>query len=98
LPNPDPYGGTSCIFLRKDFKCALQVAAEESGQHRWRFKPFYCVVHPLEIKDGRITLDDPAEMVERPASCLRKRDQTIHLMELFRQEIDYLSGNKSNNS
>ncbi|MFB5621152.1 MAG: hypothetical protein ACE5RC_08500, partial [Nitrosopumilus sp.] len=36
LPNPYHYGGTSCIFLRSDFKCALQVAAEANQEHKWR--------------------------------------------------------------
>lgn len=93
LPDEGHYGGTSCIFLRPDQQCALQTAAQETGLHPWRFKPFYCILHPLEIKDGRITLDDPAEMVEEAASCLRRGDQKIPLIDIFRPEIDYLLGN-----
>ena len=46
LETPDHYGGTACVFLRRDHKCALQVAANAAGQHPWHFKPFYCILHP----------------------------------------------------
>jgi len=93
LPNPDHYGGTSCIFLRKDFKCALQVAAQASGQHQWRFKPFYCVLHPLDLDEqGRITLDEIKLLVKEPASCLRSTHQSIPLQDTFQPELEYLLG------
>ena len=94
LPNPEHYGGTACIFLRPDHQCALQTAAQETSLHPWRFKPFYCILHPLEIKDGRITLDDPAELVGELASCVRLSEEKTPLVEVFRQEIDYLLGNR----
>jgi hypothetical protein len=93
LPNSEHYGGTSCIFLRADYQCALQTAALENDLHPWRFKPFYCILHPLEIdKLGRITLDDTDLLVAETASCVRKSSRKIALIETFRQEIDYLSG------
>lgn len=92
LPDPDHYGGTSCIFLRTDRQCALQTAAQENDLHSWRFKPFYCILHPLEIRGGRITLDDPAEMVDEPASCVRRSEQENLLEEVFREELEYLLG------
>ena len=93
IPNPEHYGGTSCIFLRKDQKCALQVAAEEQGEHPWRWKPFYCILHPLDLdEDGRITLDDPDLMVKEPASCLQASRREIPMMETFKQELTYLLG------
>ena len=95
IPNPYHYGGTSCIFLRKDFKCALQVAAEQNGDHRWRFKPFYCVLHPLDLdENGRITLDEIELLVKEPASCLRSTHKQTALQETFRQELEYLLGNQ----
>ena len=92
LPDPDHYGGTACIFLRPDRQCALQTAAQENDLHPWRFKPFYCILHPLEIKDGQITLDDPALMVDEPASCLRSAEKAVPLVETFREEIEYFLG------
>jgi len=93
VPNPYHYGGTSCIFLRKDYKCALQVAAESSDLHIWRFKPFYCVLHPLDLDEqGRITLDEIDLMLKEPASCLRRSLKPVPLQETFRQELEYLLG------
>lgn len=90
------YGETACIFLRKDHKCALQVAADAAGLHSWRFKPFYCILHPLDLDDeGRITLDETALMLAEPGSCLRPADHAIPLLETFEPELRYLLGDKA---
>jgi hypothetical protein len=93
IPNPHHLGGTSCIFLRRDHKCALQAAAEAAGEHPWRYKPFYCILHPLDIDDdGRITLDDEALLLKEPTTCLQPCRQEIQIKELFREELEYLTG------
>ena len=92
---PDHYGRTACIFCLSDGKCALQVAAVHNGLHPWRFKPYYCILHPLDLDDkGRITLDRADEMVEEPGSCLRPSDRSIPLVETFTPELRYLFGEK----
>lgn len=93
LPDPDHYGETACIFLRKDHLCALQVAAQAAGMHPWRFKPFYCILHPLDLDDeGRITLDETSLMLAEPGSCLRPAERPIPLVETFAPELRYLLG------
>ena len=95
LPDDEHYGGTACIFLRSDFKCALQVAADEMDSHPWRFKPFYCILHPLDLDDqGRITLDQTELMLNEPGSCLRPAEEPIPLLETFADELEYLLGEK----
>lgn len=95
IPNPYHYGGTACIFLRSDFKCALQVAAEANNEHKWRYKPFYCVLHPLDLDDlGRITVDDYDLLTKEPASCIRGTRQQTPLAETFREELEYLLGSQ----
>ena len=95
LSSPDHYGVTACVFLRRDHKCALQVAGERAGFHPWRFKPFYCVLHPLDLDDdGRITLDETVALLEEPASCLRASEQAVSLLEIFAQELRYLMGDE----
>ncbi len=90
IPNHEHYGGTACIFLRPDYKCALQVTADENGLHPWRFKPFYCILHPLDLEeDGRITLGEEALLAEEPASCLRSSEQPRLLSSLFPEELAY---------
>lgn len=90
------YGGTACIFWRSDAKCALQVAANENGLHPWRFKPYYCILHPLDLDEaGRITLDETEDMLQEPGSCLRPADREIPLLDTFEEELRYLLGDST---
>lgn len=90
IPDPDHYGGTACIFLRGDYKCALQVSGEENNLHPWRFKPFYCILHPLEMDEkNRITLDEIHLLVAEEASCLRRAEKEIPLQDTFAEELNY---------
>lgn len=92
---PAHYGGTACIFWRADAKCALQVAADANGLHPWRFKPYYCILHPLDQDDqGRITLDQAEELASEPGSCLRSADRPIPLADTFAVELRYLLGDR----
>lgn len=96
VEDQDHYGGTACIFLRSDYKCALQVAGQENGFHPWRFKPFYCILHPLDLtEDGLITLDSNEELLQEPGSCLRPAQQLTPLIITFAPELKYLLGEKS---
>jgi hypothetical protein len=90
------YGGTACVFLRKDWKCALQVAADVARMHPWRFKPFYCILHPLDFDDeGRITLDETEIILSEEGSCLRPSKELNPLLQVFQSELEYLLGLKS---
>jgi hypothetical protein len=96
LPDPNHYGSTACIFARSDHKCALQVAAVAAGEHPWRFKPFYCILHPLDLDEqGRITLDESESMRAEPASCLRACHEATPLAITFEPELIYLLGEKA---
>ena len=97
LPAPEHYGETACVFLRpSDHKCALQVAADENNLHPWRFKPFYCILHPLDLDDrGRITLEeDLVCLLNEKGSCVRPADHNISLIETFSPELRYLLGER----
>jgi hypothetical protein len=95
LPAPDHYGGIACVFLRSDYKCALQVASEAAGFHPWHFKPFYCILHPLDFDEQqRITLDETETMLAEPGSCLRPAEKPVSLLVTFEPELRYLLGNK----
>jgi hypothetical protein len=96
LETPEHYGGTACVFLRSDHKCALQVAADAAGEQSWRFKPYYCILHPLDIDDeGRITLDTTEEMLGEEGSCLRPSEVETSLLETFEPELRHLLGDKA---
>ena len=92
---PEHYGGTACVFLRADHKCALQVASEANGHHPWLWKPFYCILHPLDLdEEGRITVDETDLMLAEEGSCLRPAPQPVPLMETFEEELRYLLGDE----
>lgn len=89
------YDGLACVFWREDAKCALQLAAVENGFHPWRFKPFYCILHPLMMDDeGRISLDETPALLAEPGSCLVPADRPIPLVETFEEELRYFLGGK----
>lgn len=89
------YGGTACLFWRRDAKCALQVAAESAKLHPWAWKPFYCILHPLDLDDeGCITLDKTTELESEAASCLRPADRSIPLAATFESELRYFLGDE----
>jgi hypothetical protein len=93
LRDPSHYGGSACVFLRDDHKCALQVASVAAGEHPWRFKPDYCVLHPLDLDEqSRITLDETAALLAEPGSCLRPAEGLISLAETFEPELRYFLG------
>lgn len=93
LPDASHYGGTACVFLRDDHKCALQVAAEQAGLHPWRFKPFYCILHPLDLtEEGQITLDEGEALLKEPGSCLRPAESAQPLAKVFEEELRYFLG------
>jgi len=93
VPNPSHYGGQECVFLRSDAKCALQVAGEAAGFHPWRFKPFHCILHPLTFDEtGRLTLAGVGELLDEPASCLRRTEKARPLRELFALELEHVRG------
>ena len=90
-PSPAHYGQTVCVFFRtSDFKCGLQVASEAMGKHPWELKPFYCVLHPLDLdEEGRITLDKTDLLVKEKGSCLRPASEPISLLETFQEELEF---------
>jgi len=93
LDDPNHYGKCACVFLGINSKCALQVTSLEIGQHPWYLKPYYCILHPLDLDEqGRITLDETKAMLEEEGSCLRKSEVNIPLMITFEEELRFILG------
>ncbi len=85
--------GQTCIFLRPDRLCALQYASIETGQHPWRFKPFYCALHPLVYEDKQLVLAEGSEIYAEGGSCNRPAPgQPIPLYVLFDSELELALG------
>lgn len=91
FPSSMHYGETVCVFYRtSDYKCGLQVASQALGKHPWALKPFYCILHPLDLdQEGRITVDDTKLLVQEKGSCLRPSEEPVDLLETFQEEIEY---------
>lgn len=92
LPDPSHPAGQGCVFLRPDRLCALQAASLAAGQHPWRFKPFYCALHPLVYVEKRIVLAEESEMYLEGGSCTRPAAQAIPLYELLDSELTLALG------
>jgi hypothetical protein len=89
--NAAHYGGTECVFLRPDARCALQAAADAAGLHPWRYKPFHCILHPLTFDEqGRVTLAPDEELRAEPGSCFRLGAESQPLAQSLQAELDFL--------
>jgi hypothetical protein len=95
LPDASHPVGEGCVFLRPDRKCALQAAGIAAGEHPWRFKPFYCALHPLVYDQHRVMLGEASEMYLDGGHCSRPEpDQAIPLYRLFDWELKLVLGDE----
>lgn len=56
-----------CAFLDKNGLCTLQKLALLECEYKWKYKPIYCVLFPLTIFEGALTIDD--EHIDRLKTC-----------------------------
>ncbi len=86
--------GQTCIFLRPDRLCALQKASIETGEHPWRYKPYYCALHPLVWEEKILVLAEGSEVYLEGGSCNRPAPgEPIQLVDLFDEELRLALGN-----
>lgn len=79
-----------CVFLDRQARCTLQVAATEEGMHRWALKPLFCILFPIEISDGRVSFDPLLQGDEECCSVTTAFD--VPLFEACREELTHLLG------
>jgi Protein of unknown function (DUF3109) len=83
----------ACVFLRPDRKCALQLAGIEHGEHPWRYKPFYCALHPIEFNTLLVKLCEDNHIYQEGGSCSRPAAETpVPLYQLFADELKLALG------
>jgi hypothetical protein len=87
VPDPGKLENTSCVFLRPDNKCALQVASLAQGRHPWDLKPFYCALYPLILLGDKLQLDDDNSLYRNGASCQRPEPELVPLYRLLKDEL-----------
>ncbi|GAB4298111.1 MAG: hypothetical protein Kow0098_23070 [Ignavibacteriaceae bacterium] len=81
-----------CTFLDKNGLCTLQKLANIEGVHKWRYKPLYCILFPLTIYEGALTIDD--EHIERLKTCNINSKSGISIFEACREELIHFFGQK----
>ena len=82
-----------CTFLDKDGLCTLQRLAIFDGVHKWKYKPMYCILFPLTIYEGALTIDD--EHIERLKSCNTNQTAGTSIYEACREELNHFMGKRN---
>ena len=79
-----------CVFLDKQGYCTLQKIAIEDGDFKWKYKPLYCILFPLVIFNGAITVD--TDHLKRLHYCSRRENQISTIYDCCKNELKYLLG------
>ena len=79
-----------CAFLDKDGLCTLQKLANNEGVHKWKYKPMYCILFPLTIFEGALTIDD--DHINRLKTCNKFPSMNTTIFEACREELKYFFG------
>lgn len=77
-----------CVFLDKHGFCVLQKMALEEGEFKWKYKPLYCILFPLVISEGVLTIDD--EHLADMHYCNKIENQNSTVFEHSRHELQFL--------
>ncbi len=82
-----------CTFLDKNELCALQRLANLEGVHKWKYKPLYCILFPLTIYEGSLTIDD--EHIDRLKTCNVNPNAETSIFDACKEELLYFLGEES---
>ncbi len=79
-----------CVFLNKEFKCVLQIAAVENGFDIFKFKPYFCITFPVVISQHTITYDD--FLLDIAPCCSAKKSNNPNFIECCKMELLHIIG------
>lgn len=79
-----------CAFLDKNGLCVLQRLALEEGEHKWKYKPIYCVLFPLTIYQNTLTID--AEHIDRLSYCNKFPISDSSIFDACKEELEFFFG------
>ena len=79
-----------CTFLDKNGLCTLQKLAMMEGEHKWKYKPLYCVLFPFVIFEGAFTIDD--EHIDRLKTCNVNSLSNQTIFDYGKEELEYFFG------
>ena len=78
--------GDACVFFHPTHGCSLQKAAIDRGRHEWEFKPRFCIMFPLVVSEGVLTVDEEMDEVW----CLKDENRTHPILDAVGKEVDHL--------
>jgi len=81
-----------CTFLDKDGLCTLQKIALDEGKYKWKYKPLYCILFPLTIYEGELTIDD--KHIDRLKTCNPNPKTEMTIFEYCTEELQHLFGKR----
>lgn len=84
-----------CTFLDKNGLCTLQKLALMEGEHKWKHKPTYCILFPLTIFEGALTIDD--EHIDRLKTCNPNPVIEVSIYDACKEELFHFFGEESFN-
>lgn len=79
-----------CVFLDKEGLCIIQKLAINEGANPWKYKPLYCILFPLTIFEGALTIDN--EHMDRLSHCNKAEKYTSTIYDYCRNELLHLFG------
>ena len=79
-----------CVFLDRQGYCTLQKIAMEDGEFKWKYKPLYCILFPLVIFEGVLTVDD--EHLDRMHYCNKPVNQISTVYDCCKNELKHVLG------
>ena len=79
-----------CTFLDKNGLCTLQKLAMIEGEHKWKYKPLYCILFPFVVFEGAFTIDD--EHIDRLKTCNVNPLSGQSIYDSCREELVYFFG------
>jgi hypothetical protein len=78
--------GDYCVFFHPDHGCSLQKAAVDLGRHEWEFKPRFCIMFPLVVSEGVLTVDEDMDEVW----CMERENRTHPIISAVEKEVNHL--------
>ena len=78
----------ACAFFHPDHGCVLQKGAAEAGLHEWEIKPRFCILFPLVVSEGTLTVDEDMKSLW----CMKQKNRTHPVAHAVRKEVRYLFG------
>lgn len=82
-----------CVFLNKEGHCVIQKLAYTRNEYQWKYKPLYCILFPLTIYEGALTIDD--EHIARAKTCNIENPNGTVIFDYCTPEIKHLVGEEN---